>query len=127
MIITRHDVSIEIQHEKGQPIGPQAIQRNLGKPGFDVFVYLRLAQDPRRVYRGKVRWLEPPTPDWQAWRIGTQLAFHADDTRVSFIDERKGHDDGRDEVIAIVIVPEGREPEPASISFTELCEGFTEE
>lgn len=87
-------------HLKGKPIPPSEIRTAmLGlKPGEFVWVYLRLAQDPRNVYLGKVKELKRPGFDWKCWRIGTVLAFHADPTRWSSLG-KGGVEDRLDEVL----------------------------
>lgn len=106
-------------HSQGKPISPQSIKDWFDRSEADaliVWVFVRLAQQPGMVYRGLVKTI---FPDGKNWMIGTRLSFHDDDTRMSVLQEGKGVDDDRDEVVGMVRCPPGLEP-TASFTWDEF-------
>ena len=77
------------------------------------WAFVRLAQDPTRVYGGRVLDIIRPGQGYIMWRLVTRLAFHADDRRVSHI----GAGCGLDEVLVLMLAPAGLEPTTLSMEY----------
>jgi len=90
----------------GMFIHPARLRRFVDQSDARVWVYLRLAHDRFHVYRGRLIELrEQP----RCWQLVTELVFHADDRRVSFLGAG-GVSAGFDEVVlAVAGAPPGLE------------------
>ena len=122
----------DLHHNNGRPIEPGEVNSVYGaasREGRVAWAYLRLAQEPTTVYRGKMRGLR-----WcsggRRWRIATNLAFHANDPRYSFLCGTgegfgRGVTDGYDEVLVVVVVDvDCLDPGPSSAEYGDIAKAL---
>lgn len=104
----------EIHHNEGLALSPERVESLFREAqGGDLWVFVRLFQDPDNLYLGRVLSLRDDGPYWV---LGTKLAFHADPVRYSVL----GSQENADEVMAMVITESGVVPARQSLSYAQF-------
>lgn len=106
---------------------PSKIQRLAQAHDGDVYVWLRLAQDSAKVWRGKYVDIQPPGDGVLCWFIDTELPQHTDLVRRSMLDGRaRGVSHDYDEALAVATVERLLVPGPPCMALAEFLAELAE-